>query len=137
MAMITLRRSPYEYRRRVPHYQKSDRAVFATFRKNDREPLPPAARGLVLKHCLHDHGTRMLVHAVVVMPEHAHMLFTPLRDQRGWPIPVMKTLQLIKGMSAHSVNKLLGRKGPVWQDESFDHVLRSDESFEEKVQYIR
>ena len=35
------------------------------------------------------------------------------------------------------MNKLLGRTGPVWQEESFDHVLRSQESFEEKLEYVR
>jgi hypothetical protein len=42
----------------------------------------------------------------------------------------------IKGASAHSVNKVLLRRGRVWQDESFDHVLRSDEKVREKVEYI-
>jgi hypothetical protein len=46
-------------------------------------------------------------------------------------------LKLIKGASARSVNKLLGADGPVWQEESFDHLLRSQESLEEKLQYIR
>ncbi len=31
----------------------------------------------------------------------------------------------------------MGREGPVWQDESFDHVLRNDESLREKMEYIR
>ena len=26
--------------------------------------------------------------------------------------------------------------GPVWEEESFDHVLRSDESLKEKCEYI-
>jgi hypothetical protein len=43
----------------------------------------------------------------------------------------------MKGVSARSVNKLVGGSGPVWQDESFDHVLRSNESFAEKLEYIR
>jgi hypothetical protein len=42
-----------------------------------------------------------------------------------------------KGASAHSVNRMLQRSGPVWQEESFDHVLRSNESFEENLEYIR
>jgi REP element-mobilizing transposase RayT len=42
----------------------------------------------------------------------------------------------IKGASAHSINKALTRRGPVWQDESFDHVLRSDEKIASKVDYI-
>jgi hypothetical protein len=35
------------------------------------------------------------------------------------------------------VNKLLATSGPVWQEESFDHILRSNESFQEKQDYIR
>jgi hypothetical protein len=30
----------------------------------------------------------------------------------------------------------LNRRGHVWQSESFDHVLRSDEGINSKVQYI-
>ena len=32
---------------------------------------------------------------------------------------------------------MLRLSGPVWQEESFDHVLRSDESLKEKCEYIR
>ncbi len=42
----------------------------------------------------------------------------------------------IKGASAHSINKLLKRRGHVWQDESFDHILRSEEKMISKVEYI-
>ena len=34
------------------------------------------------------------------------------------------------------MNRLVNHKGNVWQDESFDHVLRSSESIREKVEYI-
>jgi REP element-mobilizing transposase RayT len=56
---------------------------------------------------------------------------------KGWPYGLPAILKLIKGASARSVNKLLGAEGPVWQEESFDHVLRSQESLEEKLEYIR
>ena len=71
------------------------------------------------------------------MPEHVHLLLTPLRDEQGWPYGLPAILKLIKGASARSVNKLLSISGPVWQEESFDHVLRSQESLEEKLEYIR
>jgi hypothetical protein len=29
------------------------------------------------------------------------------------------------------------RDGPVWQEESFDHVLRTSENLKEKIEYIR
>ena len=39
--------------------------------------------------------------------------------------------------TAHQINKLLKRTGPIWEEESFDHVLRSDESLKEKCEYLR
>jgi REP element-mobilizing transposase RayT len=71
------------------------------------------------------------------MPDHVHLLLTPLRDGTRNLYGLVEILQGIKGASAHSVNRALRRSGPVWQEESFDHVLRSEESFEEKVEYIR
>jgi len=35
------------------------------------------------------------------------------------------------------VNKALKRSGTVWQDESFDHVVRHEEGLEKKIQYVR
>jgi REP-associated tyrosine transposase len=131
-----LLKGKYAYRRRLPHYQKDDRAVFVTFCCSF-DPLPESARSIVLRHCLHDRGTKAAIHAVVVMPDHVHILLTPLRDLEGNLYSLVEILQGIKGASAHSLNRALGRAGPAWQEESFDHVLRSDESFAEKVEYIR
>jgi REP element-mobilizing transposase RayT len=127
----------YAYRRRLPHYQKDDGTLFVTFCIGCYGPLPESVQDIVLRHCLHDHGTRARVHAAVVMPDHVHLLLTPLRDEDGNLYSLVEILQGIKGASAHSVNRALRRSGPVWQEESFDHVLRSEESFEEKVEYIR
>jgi len=79
----------------------------------------------------------MHLHAVVIMPEHVHLLLTPLRNDEGWPFPLKDILKLIKGPAACSVNRLAGTWGALWQDESFDHVLRCNESFDEKLDYIR
>jgi REP element-mobilizing transposase RayT len=127
----------YEYRRRMPHYQKPGRPLFVTFCKLIRAPFPEAARDLILAHCVHDHGKRIDLQAAVVMPDHVHLLLTPLPDDQGWPYPLPAILKLIKGISARNVNKLLGTSGPVWQEESFEHTLRSDESFKDKLEYIR
>jgi REP element-mobilizing transposase RayT len=127
----------YEYRRRLPHFQKPGQAIFVTFCKLDPEPFSPRARDLVLRHCLHDHGQLISLHAVVVMPEHVHLLLTPMEDEQGWPNALPAILKRIKGVSARSVNRLLNCSGPVWQEESFDHVLRSTESQAEKLEYIR
>jgi len=127
----------YQYRRRMPHYQKPGRPIFVTFCKLIRDPFPDAARDLILAHCVHDHGRRIDLHAAVVMPDHVHLLLTPLPDGQGWPHPLPAILKLIKGISARTVNKLLGSSGALWQEESFEHTLRNDGSFQEKLEYIR
>lgn len=71
------------------------------------------------------------------MPDHVHLLFLPLRDGDGWPFLLVDIMQCVKSVTAHRINKLLHTSGPVWEEESFDHVLRSDESLKEKAQYIR
>jgi len=99
--------------------------------------LPASARDLVLEHCLREHSKRIHLHALVIMPDHVHLLMQPLRDHDGWPFPLVTILQCIKGATAHRINKLVQISGPVWEEESFDHVLRSDESLKEKCEYIR
>src|SRR5215471_11734394 len=127
----------YEYRRRLPHYQKDDRPLFVTFRTFKMRILSPEARTLALQHCLHDHGRTIQLHAAVIMPDEVHLLFTALRVRDGWIFALPEILKAIKGTSARSINKLAARTGPVWQDESFDHVLRGNESFTDTVEYIR
>jgi REP element-mobilizing transposase RayT len=110
--------------------------MFVTFSTHKRWQLPESVRSVVLEHCLHGHGTKLVVHGVVVMPDHVHMVFTPLRDGAGNTFGLAEIVGGIKGASAHSVNKALRRRGRVWQDESFDHILRSNENVRAKVGYI-
>jgi REP element-mobilizing transposase RayT len=99
--------------------------------------LPPAARTLVLQSCIREHLHRIKLYAAVIMPDHVHLLLGPLRDEETRFYHLAVILQAIKGASAHAVNKLLKRQGPVWQEEYFDHVVRSDESLLAKIEYIR
>ena len=69
------------------------------------------------------------------MPDHVHLICLPLRDSEG-EISIPEITRTIKSESAHRINKAMGRTGRVWQDESFDHVLRGCECLREKVQYI-
>jgi len=89
----------YRYRRRLPHLQKADADLFITFCTGGRRILPEQARDLVMEHSLREGGLQALagegarphtsfptpvprirLHAVVVMPDHVHLLLTPLRD---------------------------------------------------------
>jgi REP element-mobilizing transposase RayT len=125
-----------EYRRNLPHIQVEERTFFVTFSTHKRWKLPETVRGLVLRHCLHDHEKKLWMHGLVVMPDHVHLFFTPLKDWEGRPFGLAEIMHGIKGASAHSINKLLKRRGKVWEEESFDRIMRSDENIFQKVEYI-
>jgi REP element-mobilizing transposase RayT len=72
------------------------------------------------------------------MPDHVHLIFTPLVNSAMREIySLAEIMDGIKGASAQLINRKLGRYGRVWQTESFDRVLRSTESLDAKVAYIR
>ena len=126
----------YDYRRRLPHLQKDSRPIFVTFITFHRWILPPQAREIVLDCCLKENGVKVDLHAAVMMTDHAHLLLTPLRRSDGWLYPLYDIMRAIKGTSARRINALLARRGKVWQEESFDHVLRSNDRLAEKMDYI-
>ncbi len=128
--------SKYNYRRRLPHIQKDYRPIFITFTTDHRWQLPTKARDIVLEYCLKENGIKFHLHAAVVMPDHAHLLLSPLTNQDGWNFSLPQIMHAIKGVSARKINLLLDRRGPVWQEEFFDHVLRSNDSLAEKANYI-
>jgi len=71
------------------------------------------------------------------MPDHVHMIMTPLIDrQRAEIFSLMRIMQSLKGASARAINQRLHHHGPVWQQESFDHVLRSYEGLDAKMGYV-
>ncbi|MFZ0275558.1 MAG: hypothetical protein WA254_01580 [Candidatus Sulfotelmatobacter sp.] len=93
--------------------------------------LPERVRSIVLECCLHDNGVKFDLRVAVVM------IITPLVDEQAMEIySLAEIMDAVKGASAHKVNKTLGRKGRVWQVESFDHVVRSSESLDAKIAYL-
>jgi len=125
------------YRRNLPHLQRDFTPHFITFVTKFRWTLPSLARDLVLSSCCHDHRLRYELYVAVVMPDHAHLILTPLVDEHGREIySLVEIMRNIKSASAHLINRQLRKQGPVWQEESFDHVLRSSESLDAKIDYV-
>ncbi|HEV7673588.1 MAG TPA: transposase [Candidatus Angelobacter sp.] len=124
------------YRRNLPHIEKDGASYFVNFSTRSDFVLPEEARTLVFKHCLFENARKVEMHAFVVMPTHVHMLFTPLESEKGEPYSLAEIMQGIKGASSHSVNRFLGRKGVLWEAESFDRIPRSDADFEYRMLYI-
>ena len=125
----------YEYRRKLPHYQPEFSAFFITFSTHRRWTLPESVRQIVIDACVAGNGKKFQLYAVVVMPDHVHIVLVPKCDADG-SFTIAEIMQAIKGASAHRINKALGRKGKVWEEESFDRALRREESIEAKICYI-
>jgi REP element-mobilizing transposase RayT len=124
------------HRRNLPHIEKDGASYFVNFSTRNDFVIPEQARTLIFNHCLFENGHKVHMHAFVVMPTHVHLLFTPLEGDKGEPYSLTEIMQGIKGASSHSVNKFLGRKGALWEAESFDRIPRSDADFEYRVLYI-
>src|ERR1035438_5514677 len=152
------------HERRLPHWDLVGEPMFVTFRLHGSLPVgrafPPALltngkafvvmdrfldradtgprhlgmpeiAELVAK-CLRDGEQRFhryALHSFVVMPNHVHMLVTPSVVSAKWLGP-------LKGFTVYQANRILGRTGTFWQQESYDHVVRSDAGLERVRRYI-
>ena len=71
------------------------------------------------------HRERYWLHAICVMPDHVHLVFT-LYEEFSLP----RMMQQVKSVAAHHI----GHR--VWQREYFDRIMRSDEDVRRKCEYI-
>ncbi len=91
----------------------------------------PGLRSIVEASLHHFAGTRYLLGDFVVMPNHVHLLAGRMaRDN------MRRQVESWKKWTALEINKLLGLRGRIWQDEHFDHLVRNAEAFEKCRRYI-
>ena len=91
--------------------------------------------------------------AYCIMSNHVHVVFTPLSvplseiGNANLPSNTAQTsslcyntlstiMQSLKGYTARKANRLLGRSGVFWQQESYDHVIRDASEWRRIVTYV-
>jgi REP element-mobilizing transposase RayT len=116
----------------LPHLQAPESTYFITFRCRNGLFLSDQAKEIVMSTIRHWDRIRFDLDAAVVMPDHVHLICRVLGERS-----LSAVLHSVKGYSARLLNKLLARKGPFWLDESFDHIIRHEQEWEEKIGYIR
>lgn len=72
-----------------------------------------------------------LLHEFVVMPDHVHLLLTPLRETT-----LERAMQLIKGGSSYEIRTQRGSKIEIWQEGFYDWTIRDAEDWRAKAEYI-
>ena len=92
----------------------------------------PDIRKIVEDALLFYDGKRYIIHCYVIMPNHVHVLLTPIDGHN-----VTSVFSRVKGFSAHSINKVLGQKGTIWQPGIFDRIVRNLNNFLHYIVYIQ
>jgi len=67
------------------------------------------------------------------MPNHVHFFCSAELDAK----PLSRFMQFWKQWTSRRLGQELDIEGHVWQAEFFDHVLRSEESYSQKWDYVR
>ena len=92
----------------------------------------PRLARIVTDSLLHFNGDRYYMGDFVIMPNHVHLLVCLLGNT-----DLLKQCRSWKQFSAARINRVLGKRGRFWQEESFDHLVRSPEQFCAVQEYIR
>ncbi len=93
-----------------------------------RRPQCAAIVGDSLRHFDED---RYCLSDFVVMPQHIHLLAAFPTEEA-----MLAQCESWKHYTARQINAVLGRKGRFWEQDAFDHLVRSPGEFERLRRYI-
>jgi 2,4-dienoyl-CoA reductase-like NADH-dependent reductase (Old Yellow Enzyme family)/2-polyprenyl-6-methoxyphenol hydroxylase-like FAD-dependent oxidoreductase/REP element-mobilizing transposase RayT len=79
----------------------------------------------------HFDGARYSLHAWCVMPNHVHVVLTPMTGHE-----LSEIIHSWKSFSAKECNRVLGRSGTFWQSEAYDHIVRDEGEFARGIAYV-
>jgi REP-associated tyrosine transposase len=119
-------------KRYLPHLEVPDATYFISFSTLHRFELPPEARDLLIAEIRSLDNDSIDLDAAVVMPDHAHAIF-----RRLGTLTLSEILKRIKGRTAHRINEITGNHGQVWTQETFDHIVRSEAEWHDRIEYLR
>ena len=133
--------TPDAWKARLPERPELERQFHASFTREfldylDRghgrcELRDPKLAKHVANALQHFDGQRYRLGDFVVMPNHVHVLVCLLGDTE-----VETLCKSWKRFAARQINLALNRGGRFWQEESFDHLVRSAAQFEYLQHYI-
>jgi REP element-mobilizing transposase RayT len=129
-------------RRNLPHWQHPGETYFLTWRTVDGLQLEPDDRVLTLEAIRFWELKKWIIYIAVVMPDHCHVIARPLpvdpvRLVSGPFFDLSDLTGSVKKYSARRINARRYRHGALWQDETYDRIIRDVREFEGTWNYIR
>jgi REP element-mobilizing transposase RayT len=117
------------WKRHLPHYQIDGGFYFITFTTYQRRQLLENEKEIIWNAIHFLNGKKCTLIAAVVMNDHVHLILQTTESISG-------VLHSLKSFTAHQINLQRQESGKVWQGESYDRCLRSEEELLEKLKYI-
>ena len=96
----------------------------------NRQELSEPARDIIFQAIRFHDGKKYDLTAAIVMPDHFHLILRPLTKKQSGYYSLPEIFHSIKSYSAHQL------KLHLWQDENYDHIIRNDKDYSEKLQYL-
>ncbi len=131
------------YKRNLPHWELPGSVYFITFRTITGLNLSDSAKDIALSSFNFHAGKKYKLHACVIMDTHVHCILQPLEElqagtsvQPGTFYSLAQIMHSSKSYSANRIQRLLNIQGSVWQDENYDRIIRDEEEYLEKMNYI-
>ncbi|MGI8956909.1 MAG: DEAD/DEAH box helicase, partial [Chthoniobacterales bacterium] len=127
-------------KRNLPHFERPWAKYAVTFSTRKKRALSEVARDIVMDSLLHLNEQRYTLYAACVMPDHVHLLLEPgVKETNGDETDFFSLGEIfdsIKSHTARAINKSAGTRGPIWEEEWFDRLIRSERDLQEKFDYI-
>ncbi len=114
-------------------YSKADQSCSITICSEDRLPRfadPGFAKAVVALLIEQAHVSRVVLHAFCLMPDHLHLLASPIRGA--------SLVDFVRAFKSRSTRLAWswGQAGTIWQPRFYDHFMRGDEDTRHIAEYI-
>jgi putative transposase len=116
--------------RKLPHWRLDGATYFITFRL-PRGEFSLDEILLVKNHIVSGNGRFYELLAVMVMPDHVHAMLCP-KDGMN----LSRITKRMKGVSARLINQARKTSGALWQDESWDRIVRDHDELVNELDYM-
>jgi len=120
----------------LPHWEIPGNAYFITITTQPDYTLTDAVKDMVFAAIKFHDAKKYTLYACVVMPTHVHVILLPLEESKDNYYSLAQIMHSIKSFTTNKLQKETSKQGKIWLDEGYDRIIRDDNDFFTKMNYI-
>ena len=93
-------------------------------------------REIIQESFHHFDGVRYTLLGYCIMPNHVHVLISPMVQEDGNIFSTSHIVYTWKRYTANAINKVLGKRGNLWQKECYDSLVKDKAGLGRVLEYI-